>query len=115
MRHKKDVKKLGRNRSHRKGLMRNMAISFFQFQQIKTTEAKAKQLRRIVERLITLGKKDDLKDIRIISSFLNHPESVKRVREIAKRYIDRNGGYTKIIKLAPRRGDGAEEVIIKLV
>jgi len=115
MRHKKDIKKLGRNKSHRKGLMRNMAISFFQFQQIKTTEPKAKQLRRIVERLITLGKKEDIKNIRMINRFLNHPESVKRVKEIAKRYVDRNGGYTKIIKLAPRKGDGAEEVIIKLV
>lgn len=115
MRHKKDIKKLGRNRSHRKSLMRNMAISFFQSQQIKTTEAKAKQLRKIVERLITLGKKDDLHSIRLMNAFLNHPESVKKAREIARRYADRNGGYTKIIKLVPRKGDGAEQVIIKLV
>jgi len=115
MRHKKDIKKIGRNKSHRKSLMRNMTISFFQSNEIKTTEAKAKQLRRIVERLITLGKKQDLNSIRMIESFLNHPESIKKVRDVAKRYTEREGGYTKIIKIGQRKGDGAEQVIIKLV
>ena len=115
MRHKKDIRKLGRNKSHRKALMRNMAISFFQYQQIKTTEAKAKELRRIVERLTTLGKKGDLSSIRRINSFINHPPTLKRIKEIAERYNDRNGGYTQILKLSPRRGDNAEMVLIKLV
>ena len=115
MRHKKDIKKLSRNKSHRKGLMRNMTISFFQSNEIRTTEVKGKQLKRVVERMITLGKKQDLKSTRMLNAFLNHPESVKKVKEVAKRYYDRPGGYTKIIKLSTRRGDGAREVIIKLV
>ena len=115
MRHKKDIKKLSRNKSHRKGLMRNMTISFFQSNEIRTTEVKGKQLKRVVERMITLGKKQDLNSIRMLNAFLNHPESVKKVKEVAKRYYDRPGGYTKIIKLSTRRGDGAREVIIKLV
>ncbi|MGB9678047.1 MAG: 50S ribosomal protein L17 [Candidatus Ratteibacteria bacterium] len=115
MRHKKDIKKLGRNKSHRKALMRNMAISFFQNQKIETTKAKAKQLKRIVERLITLGKKGRLSDYRRINQFINHPKTTKKIIEISKRYIDRNGGYTQIIKIGFRRGDSGEKVILKLV
>ncbi len=116
MRHKKDTKKkLGRNKSARKSLMRNMAISFFQYQQIQTTETKAKQLRRIVEKLITDGKKGDIVSIRRINQFLNHPKSIKRIKQIAAKYTERKGGYTQIIKIGKREGDGAEKVIIKLV
>ncbi len=115
MRHKKDGRKLGRNKSHRKALIRNMSISFFEHKQIKTTEAKAKELRRTVEKLITVGKKGDLASLRQINSVLNHAQSLSKVREISEKYKERNGGYTQIIKLAPRRGDSAEMVIIKLV
>ncbi|MFN4227798.1 MAG: 50S ribosomal protein L17 [Candidatus Ratteibacteria bacterium] len=116
MRHKRDTKKkLGRNKSHRKALMRNMTISFFQNQKLITTLPKAKQLKRIIERLITLGKKGTLSDIRKINQFVNHPQTVKKIVDISKKYIDRNGGYTQIIKVGFRRGDGAEEAIIKLL
>ena len=115
MRHKKDITKFGRNKSHRKALMRNMAISFFQYQQIEKKKKKAKQLSKIVEKLITFGKKGDLAAYREINSFLNHPESLKQIKNIAEKYKDRNSGYTQIIKLFPRKGDGAEMAIIKLV
>jgi large subunit ribosomal protein L17 len=115
MRHKKDVKKLGRNKSHRKALMRNMTISFFENSKIITTTAKAKQLRRIVERLITLAKEGTLSSYRRINQFLNHPETVKRIIETSKRYSDKNGGYTQIIKIGYRRGDSAEKSILKLI
>ena len=115
MRHKKDIKKLGRNKSHRKALMRNLTISFFQNQKVITTVPKAKQLKRIVERLITLAKKGTLSDIRRINQFLNHPQTVKKIVDVSKRYSDRNGGYTQIIKVGFRRGDGAEKAIIKLL
>ncbi|HNS32397.1 MAG TPA: 50S ribosomal protein L17 [bacterium] len=115
MRHKKDIRKLSRNKSQRKALIRNMSISFFEHKQIKTTEAKAKELRRTVEKLITVGKKKDLASLRHINSVLNHSPSLSRVKDISDKYMDRNGGYTQIIKLAPRRGDSAEMVIIKLV
>jgi len=115
MRHKKDIRKLSRNKSHRKALMRNMSISFFEHKQIKTTEAKAKELRRTVEKLITIGKKGDLASARQINTLLNHAPSISRVKEISGQYMDRNGGYTQIIKLSPRKGDSAEMVVIKLV
>jgi large subunit ribosomal protein L17 len=115
MRHKKDVKKLGRNKSHRKALMRNLTISFFQNQKVITTVPKAKQLRRVVERLITLAKKGTLSDIKRINQFLNHPQTVKKIVDVSKRYSDRNGGYTQIIKVGFRKGDGAEKAIIKLL
>lgn len=95
--------------------MRNMSISFFEHQQIKTTEAKAKELRRTVEKLITVGKKGDLASLRQINSVLNHVPSLSKIRIISEKYKDRQGGYTQIIKLSPRKGDGAEMVIIKLV
>ena len=116
MRHRRDTKKkLGRNKSHRKALMRNMTISFFQNQKITTTMVKAKQLKRVVERLITLGRKGTLADIRKINQFVNHPQTVKKIVDISKKYTDRNSGYTQIIKVGFRRGDGAEKVIIKLL
>ncbi len=115
MRHRRDIKKLSRNKSHRKALLRNMTISFFQHNKITTTTAKAKQLRRVVERLITLAKKGTLADYRRINQFVNHPLTVKRIIEVSKRYTDRNGGYTQIIKIGYRRGDSAEKAIIKLV
>lgn len=115
MRHKKDIRKLSRNKSHRKALIRNMSISFFEHKKIQTTEAKAKELRRTVEKLITIGKKGDLASLRQINSFLNHSPSLSRVREISEQYKDRNGGYTRIIKMPPRKGDNSEMVVIKLV
>ncbi len=115
MRHRVKVRKLGRNRSHRKALTKNMAISFFHHKEIKTTEAKAKELQVVVEKIITLGKKGDLASYRRINSILNHSASMKRIKEISEQYRDRNGGYTRIIKLPPRTGDNASMAILKLV
>lgn len=115
MKHGKDIRKLGRNKSHRKALIRNMLISFFQHAQIETTQSKAKELRRTVERVITLCKKGDLASYRRINMIVNHPPTLKKIKEIAERYKDRKGGYTQIIKISPRKGDNAEMSIIKLV
>ncbi|HOK79358.1 MAG TPA: 50S ribosomal protein L17 [bacterium] len=115
MRHKKDIRKLGRNKSHRKSLLRNMAISFFQNKKIMTTEAKAKQLRTVVERLITTGKKQDLASIRKVNSYLNHPATTKIVMDLGQKFKERNGGYTKIIKVDRRRGDASKMAIIQMV
>jgi len=84
-------------------------------QKVITTVPKAKQLRRVVERLITLAKKGTLSDIKRINQFLNHPQTVKKIVDVSKRYSDRNGGYTQIIKVGFRKGDGAEKAIIKLL
>jgi len=115
MRHKTKIRKIGRNKSHRKALTRNMAISFFECKQMETTETKAKELQGIVEKIITLGKTGDLASYRRINSILNHAPSLKKIREISEQYKDRNGGYTRIIKLSPRTGDSAKMAIIRLV
>lgn len=115
MRHKKKIRRLGRNKSHRKSLLKNLAISFFQNRKIRTTEAKAKQLRGVVEKLITAGKKQDIASIRKINSYLNHPSSTKVVLDIAQKMKDRKGGYTRIIKVDRRRGDSSKMAIIQMV
>ena len=115
MRHKTKIRKIGSNKSHRKALTRNMAISFFQYKTLTTTEAKVKELQTMVEKIITLAKKGDLASYRSINSMLNHAPTLKKVREISEQYRDRNGGYTRIIKLSPRTGDSARMAIIKLV
>lgn len=115
MRHGKDIRKLGRTKSHRKALTRNMAISFFQHSEIKTTEAKAKELQKTIEKIITLAKSGNVTNYRMINAIINHPPTLKKIKEIAERYKDRKGGYTRIIKMSPRKGDNAEMSIIKLV
>ncbi|MCX7917860.1 MAG: 50S ribosomal protein L17 [bacterium] len=115
MRHRKDIKKLGRNKSHRKALMRNLTISFFTNQKVITTTAKANQLKRVVEKLITLAKKGTISDYRRINQFVNHPPTVKKIIDVSKRFSDRNGGYTQVIKIGFRKGDNAEKAIIKLL
>ena len=114
MRHKKDIRKLGRNKSHRKALMRNMAISFFLYKKIQTTESKAKELRKVVEKLVTMAKGGELADIRRANALLNNKKALNALQEIAPKYADRNGGYTKITRLIPRRGDAAKMVLIEL-
>ncbi|MCL5674286.1 MAG: 50S ribosomal protein L17 [Candidatus Omnitrophica bacterium] len=114
MRHKRNIQKLGRNKSQRKSLIKNLAISFFQNKKITTTEARAKHLRRIVERLITIAKSQDLTSIRRINKFLNQPSTTKIVKDMGLRYRERNGGYTQIIKKGNRKGDAGETVILQL-
>jgi large subunit ribosomal protein L17 len=116
MRHKKAVAKLGRTKEHRKAMLRNMVTSFFEHEKIKTTNAKAKELRRIVEKMITLAKRGDLHARRQALSYIRKKGvTAKLFEEIAKRYEGRNGGYTRIIKLGNRQGDNAPISFIELV
>lgn len=116
MRHQKAGRKLGRTSSHRKAMFRNMATSFFEHERIETTDAKAKELQRIAEKMITLGKRGDLHARRQVLSFLNNKDVTKNLFDtIAPRYNDRNGGYTRIFKAGRRQGDNAPLSIIELV
>lgn len=116
MRHRKKLKKLGRPRAHRKALLRNQVISLFKKGRIKTTLAKAKETKRLAEKLITLAKEDTQVRRRQVFSILQDKEISKKLfKEIAPKYKDRNSGYTRILKLGRRIGDGAEEAVLQLI
>lgn len=109
-------RKLGRSSSHRDLMLRNMATSLLENGKIKTTETRAKEVQKQVEKMISLGKKGDLHSKRQALSYLTSETVVKNLfDEIAPKYQERNGGYTRIIKLGPRRGDGAPMAIIELL
>ncbi|MEA3424389.1 MAG: 50S ribosomal protein L17 [Bacillota bacterium] len=109
-------RKLGRKSSHRELMLRNMTTQLLQHGRITTTETRAKEIRKTVEKVITLGKKGDLHAQRQALSYLTSETVVKNLfDEIAPKYKDRNGGYTKIIKTAPRKGDSAPMAIIELL
>jgi len=116
MRHNKSGRRLGRTTSHRIAMFRNMVTSFFSHERIVTTDAKAKELRPIAEKMITLGKKGDLHAIRQAASYIRDKETVTKLfSAIAPRYKERSGGYTRIIKLGIRPGDAAPLSVIELV
>ena len=117
MRHNNSGRKLGRNPSHRKALFMNMAKALLTYGRITTTEAKAKDLRGVVEPLITLARRNDLHARRLAYQQLGDHQLVKRLfDEIAPKYAGEPGGYTRVIKLAlPRRGDSAPMAIIELI
>jgi len=116
MRHLKAGRKLNRTASHRKAMFNNMAMSLIDNERIKTTLPKAKELRAVVERLITYGKKGDLHGIRLIAKTVKNKDLVmKLVNDIAPGYSERQGGYTRVLKLGTRRGDNTEMAIIELV
>ena len=116
MRHRKIKSKLNRTTGHRKALMRNLAIALIQEERIHTTQAKAKNLRPFIERLITLGKRGDLAARRLAFSRLGKKEAVHKLfEEIAPRFLERPGGYTRIIKDNFRAGDSAPMAYIELV
>ena len=116
MRHRKRTKKLGRTASHRKAMLRNMATSFFEHERIKSSERKIKTLRPIVEKLITLGKRGDLHSHRLAMRYLRDKEVARKVfTEIGPRYSERDGGYTRIIRLGKRDSDAAPMCLIELV
>jgi len=109
-------RKLGRNTSARKALFRGILTSFFAYERIETTEAKAKEINGLAEKMITLGKRGDLHARRQVLSYLMSEEVVTKLFDvIAPKYVDRQGGYTRIMKLGPRRGDAAPMVILELV
>jgi large subunit ribosomal protein L17 len=116
MRHRVHGRKLGRPTPHRRALLRNLCTSLFEHGRITTTVQKAKELRPFAERLITLGKKDTLHARRRAATFLFKAAAVKELFDtLATRYADRNGGYTRIIKLGFRSGDGADLAIVELL
>ena len=116
MRHLVKDKKLGRNSSQRKALLRNLVTSFLEKERIKTTLAKAKATRPLAEKMITLAKKNTLHTRRRALSFLYKKSVVKKLFEdIGPRFSERPGGYTRIVKIGPRAGDGAEMAVLELV
>ena len=116
MRHKVAGRKLGRNSAQRKALFRNLVIELFRHERIRTTEAKAKAIRSHAERLITLAKRGDLHARRLAARDVQDPEILRKLfDELAERYEDREGGYTRIYKIGPRKGDAAPIVLISLV
>ena len=116
MRHQNRGRKLGRDSAHRKSLYANLTAELIQHGRIRTTLAKAKEVRPVAEQMITLGKRGDLHARRQAVAFLRQKPVVKSLFEdIAPRYAERPGGYTRIIKLGPRLGDAAEMAYIELV
>ncbi|MDD9950905.1 MAG: 50S ribosomal protein L17 [Zetaproteobacteria bacterium] len=116
MRHLKSYKKLGRESSHRRAMLRNLATSLVEQGKINTTLARAKELRPIVEKLVTLGKKGGLHQRRQAESYLFGKVAAKKLcAELGPRFKERQGGYTRIIKFGPRFGDGAEMCQIEFV
>ncbi|HIF62725.1 MAG TPA: 50S ribosomal protein L17 [Deltaproteobacteria bacterium] len=108
MRHQKVGKKLGRNSSHRKAMFRNMVTSLIDLGGITTTDAKAKELRRVADRMITLGKKQTVAARRQARRFVRTDSALARLfNDVAPRFMQREGGYTRIIKLGRRKGDNA--------
>jgi len=114
MRHLKDGRKLNRSAAHRKALMRNLVKALLQREQIRTTDAKAKELRRWADRIVTLGKRNTVHTRRLAFAYLGSRQLVKRLfDEVAPRFQDRAGGYTRVLKLGLRRGDAAPISIVE--
>ena len=116
MRHQNKKYKIGVNASHRKSLLRNLASEVLDHGKIKTTHTKCKAVQPFVEKLITIAKEDTVANRRLALSKLNNKEAVKNLFEVAPKYKERNGGYTRIMKMADRRvGDNAPMSYIALV
>ena len=116
MRHRKDGRKLGRTSAHRKALYRNMVTSLLDHERIETTDAKAKEVRRIAERMITLGKRGGLAARRRALSVIRSRDVTAKVfDDLAERYRERPGGYTRVLKTRVRTGDAAAMSIVELV
>lgn len=116
MRHMKEGRKLRRTASHRKALLRNMVSSLFEFEKIETTDAKAKELRKVADKMITWGKRGDLHARRLTLRVISNKNVVHKLfSDIAPRFKERNGGYTRIIKTGRRKGDNAPLSIIELI
>ena len=109
-------RKLGRTSDHRKAMLRAMVTFLLENGKIETTVTRAKEVRAMAEKMITIGKAGDLHSKRQVRSYVTKEDVAKKLfDEIAPKYADRNGGYTKIVKIGPRRGDAAEMAIIELV
>lgn len=116
MRHNVSGRKLNRTPAHRKMLYRNLVTALFKHERIQTTVPKAKEARIVAEKLITFAKKGDLHSRRMAARKLNEPEVLQKLfAEIGPRYAERPGGYTRIMRMGPRKGDAAEIAILELV
>jgi len=116
MRHRKNFAKLGRNAAHRKAMLRNLATDLLRHERVTTTLSKAKAVRRVAERLVTLGKRDTLHARRHAARMIRDKDVLRKVfSELAPRYAERPGGYTRIMRLSARAGDRAEMAIIEMV
>ncbi len=116
MRHRKDHRKLSRTWAHRRALLRNLVTALFQYERIETTVAKAKEARRLAERLITFGKRGDVAARRHVARFVTKPEVVSKLfGTIAPWYAERQGGYTRIVRIGRRLGDAGETAYLELV
>jgi large subunit ribosomal protein L17 len=115
MRHREKGRKLGRKKSHREMMLRNLVAALFERESIRTTEARAKEARKLAEKILTWAKKGDLHSRRLALRYISDAGMIRRLfDEIAPRFENRNGGYTRIIKLTRRRGDAASVVILEL-
>ena len=116
MRHRKAGKQLGRNTGHRRATLRNMVTSLFEHEQIETTDAKAKVIRPVAEKMITLAKRGDLHARRQALAYMQDKAVIHKLFDQAKdRYLDRQGGYLRIVKKGVRKGDGAPVSIVQLL
>ncbi len=116
MRHRKDHRKLSRNWAHRRALLRNLVTALFQYERIETTVAKAKEARRLAERMITFAKRGDVSARRHVSRFVTRPAVVGKLFDtIAPWYTERAGGYTRILRVGHRLGDAGETAYLELV
>ena len=116
MRHRRAGRKLGRTSAHREALLRNLASSLFLHEKIITTEAKAKELRRVAERMVTLAKRGGLHARRLAATVVQDPRALKKLFDsLGARFQERPGGYTRITKLDYRAGDGAPMAAIELI
>ena len=116
MRHHKSGRKLGRDSAHRKALYANLTVALIEHGRIRTTEAKAKEVRPIAEQMITLGKRGDLHARRQAMAELRSNDVVHKLfADVAPRFAERQGGYTRIVKLGPRQGDAASMALLELV
>jgi large subunit ribosomal protein L17 len=116
MRHRVKGKKLGRDTAHRRALLRNLVTSFLEKERIRTSLAKAKAARPLAEKMITLAKRDTLNSRRRAIRFIFRKEVVKKLfSELGPRFSERPGGYTRIVKIGPRRGDGMDMAILELI
>ena len=116
MRHRKDHRKLSRTHQHRRALLRNLVTALFQYERIETTVAKAKEARRLAERMITFAKEGDVAARRHVTRFVTKPEIVSKLfATIAPWYTERQGGYTRIVRIGHRLGDAGETAYLELV
>lgn len=116
MNHKNGFNPLSRTTAHRRAMSRNMVTSLFRFERIKTTSAKAKEVRKVAEKLITRGKIDTVHNRRVAAKFIQDKKILNKLfTDLSPRMKDRNGGYTRILKLGFRQGDAADIVILEFV